>query len=410
MVAETTVDSSTLPKLPLFRPEYKANPYPYYREWARQAPFWATLDGQAVVVATRFPDIRAIYRDHQHFSSVKPEGPGFEKFDFFNGLQDMVHTDPPVHTMLRSIVSPAFTPRAVSQLSERIQDLVDELLHPVERGTGEFEVMSQLAHPLSIRIMLGLLLDVPREDFPVFENLSRAMVTLADVPQGGKPPEAYRDAWREGQRYCLKVIEERRRERKGDVIDRVVEAYDADKLSQDQLLVMLMGLFIGGLSTIATTIGTAFIHLVSRPDQYRLLVADPGLAPNAVEEVLRYDSAGLYNYKFTTCNLEFEGLNIPKTTTVYLIHHGAGFDPEVCDDPFTFNIRRKVIKHLSFGFGIHLCLGAPVARLVLRTVLSTCAQRLPMLNLANAEDPIRYGGWLQERAPIEVPLRLARIR
>lgn len=403
MVSPSIPDSSTLPELPIFRPEYKADPYPYYRDWAGRVPFWATLEGQPVVVATRFRDIQAIYRDHRHFSSVKPEGPGFEKFDFFNGLQDMVHTDPPMHSLLRSIVNPAFTPGAVARLTEEVQKLVNELLPAVEGG--DWEVMSQLAHPLSIRTMLGLVLDVPQQHFGVFENLSKAMVTLADVPPGGQPPAEYREAWRDGQRYCLSIIEAHRRQPEHNVIGRVVAAFEAGTLSEDQVLVMLIGLFIGGLSTIATMIGTAFIQLVSRPEQYALLKADPGLAANAVEEVLRYDSAGLFNYKFAAEDTDFEGLEIPKATTVYLIHHGAGFDPEICDDPFTFDVRREPIKHLAFGFGIHLCLGASVARLVLRTVLSTCAARLPMLHFANAHQPIRYGGWLQERAPIEVPLR-----
>lgn len=395
---------AVLEEIPFFDPRYKRDPHAWYAELARRPPFWALAEGKRVVVAARFHDVEAIYRDHDTFSSVKPPEPGMERFDFFNGFQDLVHTDPPEHTRLRAVVQPAFSPAAVSRLETAVRALVDELLEPILAGPEEFELMAQFARPLSTRTMLGILLGMDSGDFPVFVDLSRAMELLSEVPAGGRPPQAYADAWEAGRRYCLRLIEARRAAPGNDLAGIVIAAHLDGRLSADELFVMLIGLFVGGLSTIATQVGNGLYHLVSRPEQYRLLVADPALAANAFEEAMRFDSAGLFNYKFAKRDCVFESLEIPAGTTVYILQHATGFDPAVYEDPFRFDIRRNVRRHLGFGFGVHVCLGAPLARLVGRSVLARFAQRLPGLRLA-CDAPLRYGGWLQERAPEEVRLR-----
>ena len=396
-------DGGSLAEVPFLNHAYKVNPYPYYREWASRPPFWALADGKPVVVAARFRDVEAIYRDHQTFSSVKPPEPGMERYDFFNGYQDMVHTDPPVHTRLRSTIGAAFFPNAVARLEPRVQALADELVEAIAGASGDAELMAQLAHPLSARTLLGVLLEMPEQEFPVFINLARAMGLVSEVQPGGGKPQAYLDAWETGRQHCLALIEQRRKAPGDDLVGHVVQAHLDGKLSSDELFVMLIGLFVGGIGSVATTIGNAFVQLLSRPEQYRLLCEDPGLASNAVEEVMRYDSAGLYNYKFAARDGVFEGIEIPAGTTVYLLQQAAGFDPSVYDDPFHFDIRRKVVRHLSFGFGVHVCIGAPIARLAMRAALTAAARRLPDLRLASS-DPIEYGGWQQERSPLAVPV------
>lgn len=392
-----------LPLAPLFEHGYKIDPYPYYREWTTQPPFWANVGGSAAVVAARFRDVEAIYRDHYNFSSIKPSSPDMERFDFFNGYQDMVHTDPPMHTRLRATISAAFYPDAIARLAPRVQALADDLVARLAREDKPAELMSQLAHPLSARTLLGVLLEMPEKDFPVFVNLARAMGLVSEVPPGGGKPKAYLDAWEAGREYCLALIEQRRGSPGNDLVGHVVQAHLDGKLSADELFVMLIGLFVGGIGSVATTIGNAFIQLLSRPEQYRLLCADPGLAPNAVEEVLRYDSAGLFNYKFAARDCVFEGVEIPVGSTVYILQQAAGFDPNVYDEPFRFDIRRKLKRHLSFGYGVHFCVGAPIARVAMHAALVAAAQGLPSLRLASA-DSIEYGGWQQERSPLAVPV------
>ena len=398
-------DISSLAEVPFFAHGYKVNPHAHYRDLTSRPPYWALAEGKPVVVAARFKDVEAIYRDWETFSSVKPPEPGMEKFDFFNGFQDLVHTDPPDHTRLRSVIKAAFFPDAIARLEPAVQALVDDFLATIIAGQDEFDLMAQFARPLSSQTMLGVLLNMKQEDFPVFINLAYTMSLLSDIPPGGSKPQAYLDAWATGRDYCLRIIEEKRKTPTDDLVGTVVKAHEAGQISADELFVMLIGLFIGGISTVASQVGNAVYQIVSRPDQYQQLVADPTLAANAFEEVMRYDSAGLFNYKFTTRNCVFEGLEIPAGTTVYILQHAAGFDAAVYEDPFRFDVARKVRRHLGFGFGVHFCIGAPVARLVGKVTLSSLARQLPGLRLAS-DAPVSYGGWLQERALETLPLKI----
>lgn len=388
----------SLVRLPLLDPAFKHDPFRWYREWTVRPPFWAQLDGTPVVVAARFRDVEAVYLDHRTFSSVKPPGPDMERFDFFNGYQDMVHTDPPDHTRLRGTISAAFFPQAIARIEPRIQAAADELVEAIARRGGAAELMGELAHPLSVRTLLGILLAMPERDYPLFINLSRAMGRVSETPPGGPKPKPYLDAWEAGRAYCLKLIDERRGNPGDDLVGHVIRAHLEGRLSADELFVMLIALFVGGIGSIATTIGNAFIQLLGRPEQYQALCADPELAAGAVEETLRYDSAGLFNYKFATRDCVLGGLEIPAGTTVYLIHTGSGFDPEVFEDPFRFDIRRQVKRHLSFGYGVHFCIGAPVARAAMKAALRAAALRLPGLRLQPGSG-ITYVGWQQERSP-----------
>jgi cytochrome P450 len=152
------------PEAPILSPAYQANPYPYYRRWTSRAPFWATVGGRPAVIVARFHEVEAVYRDHRRFSSVKPAEPGMERFDFFNGFQDMVHVDPPDHTRLRACVSHAFMPRNIAKLEQRIETLSERLLDAVAQGDPSFEAMAQFARPLSVNTLLGVLLEVQPED------------------------------------------------------------------------------------------------------------------------------------------------------------------------------------------------------------------------------------------------------
>lgn len=394
-------DAAALPIVPLFDPAYKANPYPWYREWTRKGPFWASVAGKAAVVAARHADVAAIYLDHARFSSVKPPSPDMARFDFFNGLQDLTHTDPPDHGRLRRTVNPTFAPGSIIRLQAGIQRLIDDLIAPIRANGAPFEVMEQIARPLSLEILLGLLLNVPRADYPVFQAMTETMALLGETTADGRKPQAYLDAWAAGEAYCRRVIAAQAEHPTDDVIGAVVRAFRGGTLSEAEVLVMVINLFVGGLSTIATLIGNAFVQILSHPDQHALLKADPDRAGDATDEVLRFDSPGLFNYKFAACDLELGGLSVPQGTVVYLIHQGTGFDAAVFPDPERFDIGRRARHHLSFGYGVHFCIGAHLARLVARLVLASAMRDLPPLVL-DASRPVRYGGWEQERAPIAV--------
>ena len=395
------LDAETLPDAPLFDPAYKADPYPYYRRWTQMEPFWAMVAGQKAVVAARYHDVAAIYLDHSNFSSVKPPSPEMARFDFFNGMKDLTHNDPPDHARLRRTVNAAFSPGAVSRMRQSIQHRIDDLLAPIIAGGGRFEVMDDLANPLSLGVMLGTLLDVPERDYGIFARISRAMGMLGSVADGERKPPEYLEAWADCETYCRRVIADQERQPTDDIIGAIVRAERDGTLSEAEMLIMIINVFVGGLSTIATLIGNTFVQILSHPAEYDLLLRDPALAADAVDEVLRFDSPGLFNYKFAARDLQLASLRVPEGTTVYLIHQATGFDAAVFPEPERFDIRRKARNHLSFGYGVHFCLGAHVARLVVQLVLETTARKLPHLRL-DPQRPVRYGGWEQERAPLSV--------
>ena len=364
-------------------------------------PFWASVAGQPAVVAARHADVAAIYLDHARFSSVKPPSPDMVRFDFFNGLKDMTHTDPPDHGRLRRTVNPTLAPGSIIRLQAGIQQLIDDRIAPIRASSAPFDVMEQIARPLSLDVLLGLLLRVPREDYGIFQAMTEAMALLGEATPDGRKPPAYRDAWAAGEAYCRQVIAAQAAHPTDDVIGAVVHAFRAGTLSEAEVLVMVINLFVGGLSTIATLIGNAFVQILSHPDQHALLKADPERAGDATDEVLRFDSPGLFNYKFAACDLDLGALQVPQGAIVYLIHQATGFDAAVFPDPERFDIGRRARHHLSFGYGVHFCIGAHLARLVTRLVLASAMRSLPPLAL-DAGRPVRYGGWEQERAPLAV--------
>jgi len=357
--------------------------------------------GEPAVVAARYADVAAIYIDHDRFSSVKPASSDMARFDFFNGMKDLTHTDPPDHGRLRRTINPTFAPGGVAKLQAGIQRLIDDLLTPIRQKGQPFDIMAEVARPLSLDVLLGLLLGVPRSDYVIFQALTEAMALLGETTQDGRKPQAYLDAWADGEAYCRRVIAAQADDPTDDVIGAVVRAYRSGALSEGEVLVMVINLFVGGLSTIATLIGNAFVQILAHPDQHALLRADPGRAGDATDEVLRFDSPGLFNYKFASRDLSFEGLSIPQGTTVYLIHQATGFDPAVFPDPERFDIGRRARNHLSFGYGVHFCIGAHLARLTTRLVLASAMRDLPPLAFDPGR-PVAYGGWEQERAPVSL--------
>jgi cytochrome P450 len=355
------------------------------------------------VVAARYHDVQAVYANHQTFSSVKPPQSQMESVDYFNGTTDMAFSDEPVHGRLRAVLQPVFTVSAARHLEEDIRRLVEDLLDQVDHGDGSMEVMHDLARPLSARVLLGLLLKTPPGDFAIFERLAASMHLLAGTLPGGERPQEYLEAWDAARAYCLQAVERDRIGSADDVLDRVLAARDKGVISGDELFGMLFTLYLGGLSTTATQIGNALVQLMSRPDQYRILCDDRTRVAGAVEECLRYDSAGLFNYRFVREDIKWAGLDLPAGTTIYIVQQACGFDPTVVEDPLRFDVNRPA-RHLVFGFGIHTCIGAPIARVAVRAVLASMTERYPSLRFAPGALPIDYGGMAQERAAQRVDL------
>ncbi|CAH0497627.1 cytochrome P450 [Novosphingobium sp. CECT 9465] len=398
------LDISRLRDIDLFAPSLKSDPLPAFREWVRYEPFYAIIAGAPAAVVTRYHDVAAAFSDHEKLSSEKPRLAGWERLDYFNGELNIAFSDPPVHTRLRKTLASPLLPSAVRPLTAAIQHIVSSLLDRVEGDT--MEVMSQLALPAARNVMLGALLGLPEADFDIFITLTHEMFSLGDQPEGAGHPPSYEAAWASARHYIDAVIDREQAAPTDGVIGQLARAYRDGTLSRGEMVAQMITLYAGGTSPIATLIGSALLMLARHPEQLALLRAEPHRMEATIDEVLRYHSPGLFNFRFAREDFDLNGLFVPAGMPVYMVGHAANFDPDIYDDPFAFDIARERKPLLVFGRGIHFCIGFHVARLVTRTVLEATLERFPQIVLADAE--IEYTGNPQERAPVAVRLQVAR--
>ncbi len=384
----------------------RQNPIPYFVDWLQAGPFYTVMDGDVLsAVFARYKDVEGIYRDPRRFSSVKPHVAGLEKLDYFNGQPNLAYVDPPDHTRLRRLVQPAFNQKLIDELVSGVDAKVEGLLSAAESRGAQVEFMAQIAHPVSSSTLLGLFLGVPEEGYAVFNALNDAIYLLNTVKAGGPKPEEYMQAWHEAADYSNRLAEDRRQHPRDDVISALVSAAgEGGRLNGDELLGMLLTLYVGGLSSVASFLGNAVVLLGRNHDQQELLVQSPELVDPAFDEVMRMDSPGTINYRFATENTEFAGLRIWKDMPVYISQQATGFDTTVYQDPLRFDITRRP-KTLQFGAGIHFCIGAPIARLIFRSVIAAMNAQWPRWELDGPDQALEYEGFPGERLPRSVRIR-----
>lgn len=393
----------------LYDPALKTDPYPVYERLLSEPPFLTHVDGSEAAVFSRYAHVEEIYSDHERFSSVKPPN-AVKTVDYFSGHLNIAFSDPPVHTRLRRTLNPAFMPASVARLAPAIDKAVDEVLGGIA-GETSVEVMSQIARPLSQRVMLTELLAIPAGDHAIFLDLATALFAPGGRAPGSPEAAHFDRCWNEAAEYCRKMIEAERAAPSDGVLANIVRRGGPDGLlSQDEVLAQLITLLTGGFSTIASLIGVAILNIVGRPDQLALLQNDPSLAAGAVEEVARHRAPGLFNYRFPTRDTEVAGLPLRRGMTVYMLQGATSFDPDIFHDPFRFDITRQPRRLLVFGHGIHHCIGAPVARLTTRTLLHALVSRYAGLALGSPPEATQYSAAQQELSPVSVDLRLAGAR
>jgi cytochrome P450 len=281
--------------------------------------------------------------------------------------------NPPDHTRLRRLVSTSFTARRVRQLRPAVERLVDDLLDGVPEE-GDF--VSAFAFPLPVNV-IGELLGVPAEDRAQFQPLIRDWTQVLDVIT----PEVLATAdpaAAQVRDYLTGLVERRRREPRNDLISALVAAEaEGDRLTSDELLTMAALLFAAGFETTTNLLANSVVALLHNPDQHRLIGA-----PNAVEELLRYDSPLQRNRRVVAHDLEFGGKQLKQGQLVLQLLGAANRDPAQFPAPDQLDVRRTPNAHLAFGRGIHFCLGAPLARLEAPIAISTLLRRFPELRLA----------------------------
>jgi len=371
-------------------PRVYLNPYPKYAELRAKAPLhWSPL--LEAWVATRYADVDAILRDHKRFSSDprKRQRARAPRTMVDNpGGQSMLFVDPPEHTRLRALVNKAFTPQAIAALTPRIQTIVQELLDQIPEPS-HFDLIDTLAYPLPV-IVMAELLGIPPQDRAQFklwsDRRARALeptITPREIQEANRAAHEIDD-------YFRGVIKARRREPRDDLISTLVATEDADDtLTQDELLVMLRLLLIAGNETTTNLIGNGMLALLRHPDQLQKLRAHPDLIDTAVEEMLRYDTTVQVDFRSALEDVEIGGQRITRGQGIMLLLGAANHDPEVFHAPEQFDITRRAASHLSFGRGVHHCLGAPLARAEARLAFTGLLERFSDIRLLTEHPPFK---------------------
>jgi cytochrome P450 len=294
--------------------------------------------------------------------------------------QSLVGRDPPLHRVLRTLVSLAFTPRRVAELAPRIQQIVDQLLEQVS-GEDQMDVIADLAYPLPATVIAELL-GIPTEDKPRFRLWSEAIVggsyeeETVSVPMGASGPS--QQAQKEMAPYFLSLLEARRHQPQDDLLSALVTAQvEGERLKEDDLLSFCILLLVAGYETTTNLIGNAILCFDEYPTVIERIHTTPDLLPDAIEEVLRYRSPVHVLVRRVTAPTRLGDQELQAGQRVAVHISSANRDEAQFPHAERFDIERSPNRHLAFGHGIHFCLGAPLARLEAKIVLSTLLQQFP---------------------------------
>jgi cytochrome P450 len=379
---------------------FQQHPYPTYARLRRKDPVhWSPL--VRAWILSRHEDCDATLRDHRRFSNDPRNAAGYVPAPTSPETPSLLNLDPPDHTRLRGLVSKAFTPRAVRAMEPRIEQLVHELLDKAPAGEP-VDIIEGLAYPLPV-IVISEMIGVLPEDRDRFKTWSDRIARTLEPTITEEEIELARGAREEIIEYFRVVIAERRAQPREDLVSSLVAAEDeGERLTEAEMLSTLILLLVAGNETTTNLIGNGLLALLRHPDQYQLLRDDLDLAENAVEELLRYDSPVQTDGRTALDDVELHGRVIRRGQRVLQLLGSANRDPRVFPEPRKLDITREDHGHLSFGRGIHHCLGAPLARLEGRIAFRALAERYPKIELADPNPRFRDQVVLRglERLPV----------
>ncbi len=397
-------EDRTIAAIDLTAPANDADPHPLFHELRAQAPLhwsdshraWLAVSHQAVNDGFRDPWLSSD-RMPSFERAAESRPPEFAKVvELLRGW--MVFRDPPVHERLRDPVRRAFTPMQLARLEPMIEDTVDDLLVRVEDANGG-DLRPVLTAPLPALVIADLL-GVPRADREQFQQwsdqLAQVVFAIEATRTGAEPAIAAAEQFTS---YFGDLIDQRRRRPGNDLVTALVEASDAGGPTALELVGACTLLLFAGHETTSSLLANGISVLLDHPGARERLAANPGLWPSAVDELLRFEGPAKVMARKAIADREWFGANVAARDTVYLVIMAANRDPAVFAEPDSFDITRDPNPHFAFGWGLHHCLGATLARLETRIALRRLFERFPKLAL---DAPVRWGGGLIGRAVLSI--------
>jgi cytochrome P450 len=372
-------------------PQFRRDPYPVYDQLRAHAPILFMPEWNTSFL-TAYEDVNLLLRDRRLGRSIDHVLTRAERVSEtetgalapFSKLSEhsLFDKEPPDHTRLRNLVHKAFTPRRVESLRERIHSIADGLIDQVE-ARGHMDLLADFAVPLPV-IVIAELLGVPEDDRHRLRPWSQDIVAMYELDHTEGQARRAVQAAIEFSDYLRALADQRRRAPQDDLISALVAVEDAgDQLSEDELISTCILLLNAGHEATVNVIGNGMLALLRHPDQLRRLIHDPALIASAVEEMLRYDTPLQLFKRWVLEDMRYKGHTFRQGMELAFMFGAANRDPARFKHPAEFDITRAENPHISFGGGVHYCLGAPLARLELNIALRTLLQRLPALHLGD---------------------------
>ncbi len=378
----TLASDLNIPKLDFFLGNNRDDRRTLLRATAKESWIARTDIGYTVLT---YDSVMGILRDKRWHSAtgLAAQMQGIRDEAFMNRRQrvSILNAEGDVHVRLRRLVAPAFSPRSADRLRPFMRDVVNELLDPLT-PVGKAEIVTDLCEPYPIPIICELL-GAPKEDWQLFSKWATDVLRIFS-DNLSEVLHLIMNAQDELNAYTRGLIEQRRNVPKDDLLTDLIAAEESgDKLTTEELEMMVEAVIVGGTDTTRNQLGLALVLFAEHPEQWNILRERPELAPRAVEEVMRYHGAVGGTIRFASEDIEYNGVLFPKGTFMSTSMGTGNFDESVFPTPEVFDITREPVgqPQLSFGAGIHYCLGASLARAELQEAFVTLSQRMPNLAL-----------------------------
>jgi cytochrome P450 len=398
-----------LEQVDITSPSFRANPFPTFKRWRDTCPVVPVQAfGERAWIITRYDDVLnaltddRLVKDRRNVQAANQKQQEMWMPQFIKPLQrNMLDSDIPDHTRLRSLVHQAFMPRLIAQMQTRIDRLAHELIDRAQ-ARGEMDLVHDFALPIPM-VVISEMFGVAKPDQAAFHRWSKVMVSVSKPIDGiFAIPSLYQLV-----RFLRRLFRQHRLNPQDDLTSALLQAEsEGSKLSEDELIGMVALLLSAGYETTVNLIGNGVLALLAHPAERDRLRTDPELIKSAVEELVRFTPPVLFaTTRYAREELAIANTRIPKGELVLAALGSANHDQSKFEHPETLILDRQNNQHLGFGSGIHYCLGAPLARLESSIAFQVLFERLPNLRLAVNPEHLRWNSNLITRGVKAIPVK-----